>query len=182
MAHRGMRIENRAIGQAMTFVATRVETGGDLLRVEAEMQPGARMPSHRHMEQEERFEVLEGEASFWLGAEKLRRGSGESLVVPVGRPHRFKNESSGIVRIRAELRPALRTEELFETLFALGRAGKTHGKIGAPGPLATALLVDRFEREFFYPAAMPPGLVRAAAKPLAALARRLGAVRALEAA
>ena len=132
------------------------------------------MPSHRHLEQEERFEVLEGVASFWLGRKELRRGAGESLLIPPGSAHRFRNETDALVRIRAQLRPALRSEELFEILFELARTGRTRGRIGAPGPLQTAVLIDEFEREFFYPAAVPPGLARTMAAPLAVLGRKLG--------
>jgi hypothetical protein len=62
-------------------------------------------------------------------------------------------------QVRATLRPALRTEELFERLFSLGARGKVN-KLGAPNPLTTSRLIREFREEFFYLAAVPVWLQR----------------------
>lgn len=174
MAYPGQRIESPEIGQAITFLETSGSSRGRMLTIEAEMQPGARIPAHVHTGQEERFEVVAGCATFWLGRERTERSEGEVLTISPGSSHRFRNESGVPVRIRAELRPALDAESLFEALFALAGAGRTRGRSGAPGPLQTAVLVREFPEEFFYPAGVPPAVVRVLAAPLAAAGRALG--------
>jgi hypothetical protein len=73
------------------------------------------------------------------------------------------------VRVRVE--PALRMEQLYETVVALAREGRTL-RSGMPRPLELALFMREFEREVSAPLA--PGLVRAAMAPLVWMAARRG--------
>ena len=57
------------------------------------------------------------------------------------------------------MRPAMRTEELFERLFRLGAQGKVN-KLGAPAPFTTMQLIRHFRTEFFYLAGVPVWLQR----------------------
>jgi hypothetical protein len=57
------------------------------------------------------------------------------------------------------MRPALRTEDLFERLFGLGAQGRVN-RFGAPDPLTTARLIREFRAEFFYLATIPVVLQR----------------------
>lgn len=155
----GMTLESPSIGQTITFVRTAKDTAGEELVIEALMQPGAFMPPHRHLHQEERFDVLAGTATFRVGGRRIVAGPGEQVVVPPGVGHRFRNRSGAEVRVRATLRPALRTEALFERLFRLGAEGRVN-RMGAPSPRATAALIREFRDEFFYLAGIPVPLQR----------------------
>jgi hypothetical protein len=76
------------------------------------------------------------------------------------------------VRAVFELRPALRSEQLAETLFGLGGDGKLNAK-GNPNPLQLAVIGREFAEEGR--ATRPPAPVqRIVLAPLAALGRLLG--------
>ena len=139
MAVQGSTIESPKIGQTIAFLVTARDTGGAELVIQARMRLGAFIPPHRHLLQEETFEVLAGTGSFTVGARIIGR-AGERVRVPTGVTHRFGNRSREEVLLPARLRPALRTEELFERLFRLGAQGKAN-KWGAPSPLTTARLI-----------------------------------------
>lgn len=159
-----------SLGQQLTFSAA---SNADALRIEALIDPEAGTPPHIHLSQTEEFRVLEGELSVWIDGRRRTLEAGEGATVPPHVGHRFRNDSDQPVRVAVELRPALRSRELFGALFALDRAGKLK-RMGAPGPIDAALLVDEFGAEFFYPSPLPPRLLRGLAAPLAALGRRLG--------
>lgn len=155
----GLTIESPKIGQQITFIRTARDTDSAELVIEARMRRGAFMPPHRHLHQEETFDVLEGTGTFTVAGRRVVARAGEQVKVPPGVSHRFRNRTDGDVRIRATLRPALRTEELFERLFALGAQGKVN-KLGAPNPITTARLIREFRDEFFYLAGVPVAVQR----------------------
>ena len=159
MAKAGLTLESPKIGQLITFVRTADDTDGAELVVEALMRPGAFMPPHVHLHQEETFDVIDGVGTFRIGRRKIVAGPGDDVVVPAGEAHRFRNRSDADVRLRATLRPALRTEDLFERLFRLGAEGRVN-RLGAPSPLMTAGLIREFREEFFYLAGVPVALQR----------------------
>jgi quercetin dioxygenase-like cupin family protein len=162
MATAGLTLESPRIGQTITFLRTASDTDGAELAIEARMRPGAFIPSHRHLHQEETFKVLDGTASFTVARRRIVAGPGERVQIPPGVAHRFRNRSSDDVHVRSTLRPALRAEDLFERLFRLGAAGRVN-RLGAPNPLETARLIREFRDEFFYLAAVPVSLQRALA-------------------
>jgi mannose-6-phosphate isomerase-like protein (cupin superfamily) len=149
-----MTLESPRIGQTITFVRTAQDTDGAELVIDATMRPGAFMPPHRHLRQEETFEVLAGTGTFHVARRRVIACPGEHVRIPAGVAHRFHNRSSDDVQIRATLRPALRVEELFERLFRLGAEGRVN-RLGAPNPLQTARLIREFREEFFYLATVP---------------------------
>jgi Cupin domain len=122
--------------------------------IEALMRPGAFMPPHRHLRQQETFEVLAGTGTFTVAGRKVVATAGEQVRIAAGVAHRFRNTSSDDVLVRATLRPAMRTEELFEQLFRLGAQGKVN-RLGAPGPFTAMRLIREFRAEFFYLAGVP---------------------------
>jgi mannose-6-phosphate isomerase-like protein (cupin superfamily) len=81
-------------------------------------RPGRRTLPHVHPGMEERWEVVAGRARFRIGEEELEAGPGETVVAPPGTPHVAWNPTDGEVRLRIEMRPALRWEEFVERLFA----------------------------------------------------------------
>lgn len=155
----GLTLESPRIGQTITFVRTAEDSAGAELVIEAVMRPGAFMPPHRHLHQEESFEVLTGTGTFTVAGQRIVAGPGGQVHVATGLAHRFRNRSDTDVRIRATLRPALRTEDLFARLFQLGSEGRVN-KLGAPSPRKTAALIREFRDEFFYLAGIPVSLQR----------------------
>jgi mannose-6-phosphate isomerase-like protein (cupin superfamily) len=64
--------------------------------------PGAGAPTHSHPV-EEVLTVREGEADMWIGREHVIVTSGQSLLVPAGRPHGFRNCGTATLHVHAVL-------------------------------------------------------------------------------
>jgi len=175
MAFPGQVLDNPVSGERFIFSQTADDTGGELLAVEFVVAPDGRVPgAHVHPVQEERFEVVSGTMRFKAGRETVLAGPGDTLVVPPGTSHRFANAGESPAVLRVEVRPALKMEQLWETVVALAADGRTF-RSGLPKPLDLALFMREFEQEVRAPFA--PGLVRAATAPLAWLAARRGLTR-----
>ncbi len=81
-------------------------------------RPGHRAAEHVHPNMEERFTVIEGEAAFLVAGKRTDAAAGDTVIVPPGVPHLTWNPTSQPVRLRIEMRPALRWEEFTRRLFA----------------------------------------------------------------
>jgi quercetin dioxygenase-like cupin family protein len=173
MAYAGQTLVNPVSGETLTFIRTAADTAGEALEVELALTPDGHVPgAHVHPEQEERFEVLEGRMRFRLGLRRITAETGDVVVVPAGKVHRFANAGDGVARARVTVTPALDMEQLFETTVELAHEGHVTSK-GMPKPLHLALFVQRFRREVRAP--FPPApVVRALLAPLAAIASRRG--------
>jgi mannose-6-phosphate isomerase-like protein (cupin superfamily) len=181
MPRAGETIENPVTRERLRFVQTAADTGGELLEVEITFAIGGFVPAmHLHPAQEERFEVLAGNPRFRIGTEERAASPGEMLRIPPGVPHRFWNPGPAEARLRIQLRPALRMEEVLEETARLGRIGKLNRK-GLPGPLRGAVLAREYAAEF-EPAPdpnilltrLPPRLLHLFLRPLGTLGRQLG--------
>lgn len=64
--------------------------------------PGLGAPIHLHAV-EEVLEVVEGEAAVTLRGENLTLRANQSIVIPAGARHSFRNIGSGILKVRATL-------------------------------------------------------------------------------
>jgi quercetin dioxygenase-like cupin family protein len=172
MACIGQTLINPASGEQITFRATAGQTNGELVAIDLELPPGGRVPGplHFHPLQTERFEVLEGRMRFRVRRRRVFAGPGEVVTVQPGVPHDFANAGDEAALVRVEIRPALKMEQLFETVVALAQQGRTMMG-GIPKPLDLALFTREFEQEV--QAAFPPRwLQRLALAPLAWLAHR----------
>lgn len=91
----------------------------DLLRMDVIRDPPGDpdfelAPNGGHVHgQEERFEVTEGAAEFYIGEERLIARAGDVVVVPPNTPHVYAALEGSPVRTIAEFRPALDTGEWF---------------------------------------------------------------------
>jgi mannose-6-phosphate isomerase-like protein (cupin superfamily) len=73
--------------------------------------PGKGAPTHLHAV-EEVLTVLEGEAEFWLEDERMKVTAGQSMIVPAGRKHGFRNIGKGTLHTQAIL-----ASPIFEAAF-----------------------------------------------------------------
>ena len=64
--------------------------------------PGTGAPTHSHPV-EEVLTVREGEAEMWLNQERIAVSAGQSLIVPAGRKHGFRNSGTVTLHIHAVL-------------------------------------------------------------------------------
>ena len=64
--------------------------------------PGKGAPTHSHPV-EEVLTVRDGEAEMWIAEERIVVRAGQSLLVPAGRLHGFRNAGAGALHIHAIL-------------------------------------------------------------------------------
>ena len=130
MAYTNQIIRNLRLGNSIKFLNTAEDTKGEFLRYEALLKVGAfPPPEHSHPKQTETFTILEGEVIFKLDGKDIMGKSGDTFTIPTNVRHTFKQTGSKDVLMQVEFRPALRTEFLLETFYALGNSGKI-GKTG----------------------------------------------------
>lgn len=151
----------------LVFLKTAADTEVKLLRFEQFVEPiHAPVPDHIHPHQEERFEVLSGRMCVRAARSEKILGPGEEVVVPPGTPHTFWNAGEEELHHVVELRPALRHETFFETVFGLQREGRSPAN-----PLQGAVIVLAYEN---YLARLPITAQKVLFGPLALLGRLLG--------
>ena len=94
-------------------------------------------------------------------------------MVPPRIRHTFANIGEGVAQVRVTYRPALRSEQFFESYFGLAQDGKLHPETHMPSLPQLAVLSREFRNEI-RPAAVSPLLDALVLAPLAAVARLLG--------
>lgn len=111
--------------------------------------------------------MLEGMISVRINGEEKTYVVGESFQIPPRTAHLMRNLASVPARLYWETRPALKTEEFFETVFGLADAEKLYH------PLQFAVVVMAF-RDVFQITQVPSWLQPVLFGPLAWLGRLLG--------
>lgn len=100
---------------------TVLEAGAETLLVEARWEPGGNPPiAHYHPNQDEEFEVLEGELTVHMGDEERTLAAGDRLSIPRDAVHAMWNAGDAPARATWRVTPALRTLEMFETIAGGG--------------------------------------------------------------
>jgi len=109
-------IENPRTGEQVAFV----DESPDVLTMDVVWtRPGHRASEHVHPVMEERFTVIEGRAAFRIaGRDDFVAAVGDLVVVPPGTAHLAWNPTETQVRLRIEMRPALRWAEFTTRFFA----------------------------------------------------------------
>lgn len=147
MIHPGYTIRNERTGQIMTFLQTGKETNNELLEIECFSPPTtAREPEHLHPIQENNFKIISGELSFSVNGNIQILKAGEEISILPGMPHHFWNSGTETTHYLQEFRPALTTDHLFETFFALAKNRKL-SKHGAPNIFRTSLIMLKHQQD-----------------------------------
>ena len=94
------------------------------------VEPGAMSAIHIHPQQEETYEVLEGELEINLNGSCRKAKAGDQVFIPPASKHAFKNSATQKARAINRHIPGLRTREYFETLETLIKDGKVTGTSG----------------------------------------------------
>ena len=89
--------------------------------------PGKGAPTHLHAV-EEILTVLDGQAEFWLEDERANLTKCQSILVPAGRKHGFRNTGTGTLHVQATL-----AAPIFEASFD---DQKEVSRRWVPGPAA----------------------------------------------
>ncbi len=95
-----------------------------MLHVEMWVDPGGGVPAHVHPAMEERFEVLAGRPSFLAGKKWRTADPGETVVVPPGTRHAYRNDGDEVAHVICHARPPSSLQGFLEDAAAMGRAGR----------------------------------------------------------
>jgi quercetin dioxygenase-like cupin family protein len=140
------RLENPAIGDAVTILETSAESGGEHTLVLVELQPGGGTPPHFHKTYAEQFRVREGRLVVHANGIDHGLGPGESAEAPIGSLHFFKNRSSELALFEVELRPGHTGFEKSAWIgYGLAVDGRTNSKGIPKNPLHLGLLLEMGE-------------------------------------
>ena len=117
-------VDDPVLRQRLEFSRTSEPDGVEVLHVEIWLDPGGGVTPHIHPGMEERFEVLEGNPAFLAGRSWSTAAPGETVVVPAGMRHAYRNRSEGTVHMVCHARPPSTLQEFLEETAALSRAGR----------------------------------------------------------
>jgi len=99
-------VESWRPGVETRMVVSRVNGAAQLCIFEQWVAPGHGAPTHSHPV-EEVLTVRDGEAEMWMGEEREIVAAGQSLIVPAGRQHGFRNSGTTTLHIHAVLASAV---------------------------------------------------------------------------
>ncbi len=141
-------------GERRIFLKTGSETNGEMLEMEVTYLPNSERPiTHFHPHQEEDFKVLTGNFRVYFDGKERTYRVGETFTIPVRSHHWMYNTSTGVGRLNWKVRPALKTQEFFTSLWrAQDKAGRR------PGMLQSAVLLDAYKAEFI--PSLPPVFIQ----------------------
>ena len=172
-------VEDPVLRQRFSFRRTTDADGGEVLHVEAWVDPGGGVTPHIHPAMEERFTVVAGHPSFLAGRRWQTASPGETVVVPAGVRHAYRNRGDEIAHFVCEARPPSSLQEFLEEAAALSRAGRItrHAIPKGIGPLLEAAAMAHRHREMavlLFPPLPPPAIQRLVLPWLARMGERRG--------
>ncbi len=118
MATKGQRLTNPATGEYFEFVETAAETGGKYSTVKVLLKKGGFKPVlHKHLEQDESFEVVSGKFTYQLeGKAPVTIGVGERATLPKAVGHTHYNDGDEDLIVLQTASPALDFEPFLEAM------------------------------------------------------------------
>jgi mannose-6-phosphate isomerase-like protein (cupin superfamily)/uncharacterized protein YndB with AHSA1/START domain len=120
MIEPGAVLEIPGLGLRFEMRRTAAETAGELLEFDVVGRSrGFVVGEHRHVHQTERFEVIEGSMRLVIDGREHLLEPGDVMEVPPGTPHRQLPGDEGVGRVRQQIRPAGRAEDLLQRLASL---------------------------------------------------------------
>jgi mannose-6-phosphate isomerase-like protein (cupin superfamily) len=107
------------MGAHFAIKVTAAESGGAVGVFEETVPPGDGPPMHVHGREDEVFHFLEGRFRLWCGGRSWVAGAGETVFLPRGVPHTFRNVGEGPGRKLVVVTPG-GFEGLFPAVAARG--------------------------------------------------------------
>jgi quercetin dioxygenase-like cupin family protein len=138
---------NPATGEWIEYTTVGEDSNGELVRFTWRSVPGGLITEHIQPNQEERFTIVSGEATFTVNGEQTTATAGETVIVPPGVPHSEGNRGSVEITGVVELRPALHTKEFHEALAGLVADGRTTPRGAPKNPLQLGSTFWHFRHE-----------------------------------
>jgi mannose-6-phosphate isomerase-like protein (cupin superfamily) len=138
---------NPATGEWIEYTTVAEDSDGLLVRFAWRSLPGGVISEHIHPNQEERFSIVSGDATFTVDGDRRTATAGETIIVPPGVPHSEGNLGSVEITGVVELRPALHTKEFHEALAGLVADGRTTSRGAPKNPLQLGATFWHFRHE-----------------------------------
>lgn len=144
MATKGQILTNPVTGDVFEFLETSADTDGARVSFKVTLNSrGQLVPEHIHSLQQEHYEVLSGEFTVVYEGQTKVLTAGESITLPINKPHNHFNNSDAPAVIIQTVTPALDFEHLVESLVGLAGDGKMpNGKAGLMQELVTLKYID----------------------------------------
>jgi len=89
-----------------TFLVTSDESGGSMFALDCVVGSGGGPPPHKHLAEDELFAITAGSITFTAGSDARTVSAGESVFVPRGTRHSYRNEGPAPARMIAVYTPA----------------------------------------------------------------------------
>lgn len=160
-------------GERMHILQTAHQTNGQVLSMDTVRDPFEdpnyqlrHEHGHVHPLQEERFEIVAGSARFLIGDHEVILQAGQTAVVPRNTVHHWMALGGEPVRVKAEYRPALETDELFYRVYGPLERGEIN--------ILQAMVIQSEYEGAVWPASPSPLMWKTMAKLLAPIGRLLG--------
>ena len=174
----GQLVDDPVLKHRLRFSRT-VEDGQDTVLVDTFVDPGGGVTPHIHPTMREHFEVLDGEMSFLSGRTWVTASAGESVEVPAGTRHAYRNRSDAEAHMVCHASPPETLEAFLADAASLSRAGMITAQ-GLPRSfnalLRAAVLTESYREmvTLLFPPLPPPAIQRIVMPPLARWGRRRG--------
>ncbi|MEY2546264.1 MAG: hypothetical protein QOG48_1381 [Verrucomicrobiota bacterium] len=131
-----MPIVNRILslpkGDSMEILENASMTGGARTRIRLVFKPGgSRVPPHRHLLQDETYEVLSGTVTYMLDRKIHQAPAGTTFTLPKGVLHEHYTVGPEDAVSIQTMTPALDFDVIVENLFGLGSEGRGVNAIDA---------------------------------------------------
>src|SRR4051794_41161062 len=95
-------LEDPILKQRLGFRRSTDENGTEVLEVDTWVEPGGGVTPHVHPAMEERFTVHSGQCDFLAGRRWHTAGPGETVVVPAGTRHAYRNRGDEVAHVICE--------------------------------------------------------------------------------
>lgn len=176
MTRTGDQIYNPLTKKTFIFLNTAQDTNGEYVRMKCIADVGSKQNNgfvHKHPAQTEIITVQSGSMMTVVNGKKVRYDAGEMLVIHPGTAHQWWNASKKEeLKVISEVRPALKTLEMYEASCLLAQARQAAGKT-APTLLHLAVMLDYYGDHYVI-AGRWTIMKKAAFKVLAAIGRLKG--------
>ena len=106
IAHQEQSPEAWRAGVETRMLVSAQNGAAQLCLFEQWVGPGNGAPTHRHPV-EEVLMVREGQADMWIDDNHMTVTAGQSLIIPAGKRHGFRNSGEGTLHLQAVLASAI---------------------------------------------------------------------------
>lgn len=166
-------VEDPVLGHRLRF-----RREGDDMHVEMWVDPGGGVPPHVHPAMVESFTVVSGHPSFLSGRKWIHAEVGQTVTIPAGTRHAFRNRGTAVAHVMCVAQPASTLQEFLTEAAEMSKRGALTRRFAIPkGPraLLDGIAMAHRHREMVtlgFPPMPPKFLQRALFPKVARLAER----------